>query len=171
MTSKIVGVSIQNILDDLPKKSNIYKSMNNKINKPHFTAQNLVSQNVQNKVPNLQNQHYDIDNFNNQFMKYCESGEIDKIKCLYKDAIINGILVDIHYGNDIGFRLACYYGHIDIVCWLYNIAKELNTPIDITQQNNVCFKYACINEHYYVAKWLAKLCPKYIVKLHYEILK
>jgi hypothetical protein len=82
-----------------------------------------------------------------QIMKYCQTGQLEKIKELY-----NLGYIDIHKNNDYIFRYCCSNGYIKVAKWLISLGG-----IDIHKNNNDIFRNTCENGHLKVAKWLYSL--------------
>ena len=100
----------------------------------------------------------------NEFIKCCENGNLDKIKI-----IVNNCIIDIHAKNELGFLYACTNGHLNIVIYLINLYKNDNkyTIVNIHANNESGFRLACLNGHLHVVEYLINL---YKINSDYDII-
>lgn len=75
--------------------------------------------------------------FNDQFTKACETGNLDTVKHLLTEE-----LADIHTRDDLGVRIACMKGHLEIVQYLLT-SPELTEHANIHALNDTGFYCAC----------------------------
>lgn len=109
-----------------------------------------------------------------QLCEYCEKGDLDNVKKVISEHNLN-----IHYGENRAFRIACFYGHLDVAKYLHSIGADPHDSddfafamacrdgniimakwlyslgnTDIHTHDDYAFKYAWVNKHFVIAKWL-----------------
>ena len=71
-----------------------------------------------------------------RLFKYCENGQLDKVKELYNLYPNN---INISANEEKAFRLACKYGHLDIAKWLLEVKPDINISANVEK----AFRHAC----------------------------
>ena len=95
------------------------------------------------------------------FINAIKYGHIELAKWLYQRPFDNKfdviLPINIHFGLERPFRLACYSGYLNIAHWLYDLSITQNRVIDIHVWNDYCFKFAERNQHIKLLNWLNKI--------------
>jgi hypothetical protein len=78
------------------------------------------------------------------FKHLCKKGLILACKWIYSLGII-----DIHYHNDLYFRIACKYGHIELAKWIYSFGN-----IDVHIFDDEVYVLSIVNNKIELFKWL-----------------
>lgn len=84
-----------------------------------------------------------------KFIKLCINRRLEDAKILLQ----NNPNINISYGNEIVFRLACYKGDLEMAKWLL----EVKPDIDMFAGTRHVFYTACFAGQLEIAKWLLEL--------------
>ena len=84
------------------------------------------------------------------FPKACYSGNLDVAKWLYSKLSLN-----VHYSNDLLFRVVCKKGHLDVAKWLYYTVGG----VDYAAEENNALYLATKHHKFEVVTWLESLYP------------